>query len=71
MFNIFVTSCYVIFSLSMDHAMDIFMITLQDVTKPRENCNLKLANVHNVGSYGMIEHSLSDRTCCVVLVSVT
>ena len=38
----FITSCYVIFSLSMVHAMDIFMITLQDVTKLRENCNLKL-----------------------------
>ena len=41
----FITSCYVILSLSM--AMDIFMITWQDVTKPRENCNLKLPILSN------------------------
>ena len=29
----------------MVQAMDIFMITWQDVTKPRENCNLKLPDV--------------------------
>ena len=41
----FVTSCYVIFSLSMVQAMDMFMITWHDITKPRENCNLKLPSV--------------------------
>ena len=41
----FITSCYVILSLSMVQAMDIFMITQQDVRKRRENCNLKLPNV--------------------------
>ena len=44
----FITSCYVIFSLSMVQAMDIFMITYQDITKPRENCNLKLPNGYTV-----------------------
>ena len=44
----FITSCYVILSLSMVQAMDIFMITLQDVTKPRENCNLKLPSVRQL-----------------------
>ena len=43
----FITSRYVIFSLSNVQAMDIFMITWQDVTKPRENCNLKLPNEMN------------------------
>ena len=38
----FVTPCYAIFSLSMVQAMEIFVITYQVVTKPRENYNFKL-----------------------------
>ena len=51
----FITSCYVIFSLSMVQAMDIFMITWQYVTKPRENFNLKEGTVTwNCPLYTMI-----------------
>ena len=35
----------------MVQAMDIFMITQQDVTKPRENCNLKLPIVWQSGKF--------------------
>ena len=37
----FVTASYIIFSLSMVQALEIFMITQQDVTKPRESNILK------------------------------
>ena len=41
----FVTSCYVIFSLPMVQAMDILMITQQNVTKPREIHTLKMDSI--------------------------
>ena len=42
----FVTASYVIFSLSMVQAMEIFMITYKHVTKPRETEKLKLFIVY-------------------------
>ena len=42
------TASYVIFSLSMVQAMEIFMITQQDVTEPRETEKLKLGSLYKL-----------------------
>ena len=67
----FITSSYVIFSLSVVQAIDIFMITLQDVTKPRENCNLKLPIVfssvweHLICTIMVVKYRLSQKSAIV------
>ena len=41
----FLTSCYVIINISFAWTIDKLMITQQEVTKPRENYNLKEGTV--------------------------
>ena len=50
----FVTASYVIFNLFMVQVIEIFMITLQDVTNSRENNILREGTYWAVSSYSFL-----------------